>query len=228
MLGYKKTNLERLQYMVFDDACLLVERFYKQVYTLIQCYTELLKLRASLSQAQFIVFSSLWSTNLKRFLERYLPSMAMLTDNKLEASYFGQTHHVIDECDKESKLKKVLQILKTCVSEDKNTVIFVENDDTATFIRDILADRLNFANVSLLTEQTTNAKITELENKWTTWHQIDKSHLKNKQLNTNLTLICTDKTARFVDINNAKCIIHHEFPSKFYAALFLNEYFSID
>ncbi len=142
--------------MVFDEAYLLVERFYKQISALMMCYAEVLQMSSNLTRAQFLVFSSLWSSKLKRFIHKYLPKLSMLTDNKLEASYYGQTHHVVDECSCESiaKLKKIPKILKGCVEEDKNTVIFVADDQTSTHIRDILVNKLNFANVNILTEQT--------------------------------------------------------------------------
>jgi hypothetical protein len=88
MLGHKKTNLERLQHMVFDEAYLLVERFYKQISTLMMCYAEVLQMSSNLTRAQFLVFSSLWSSKLKRFIDENLPFLSTITEKKRGKVYF--------------------------------------------------------------------------------------------------------------------------------------------
>ena len=73
--------------------------------------------------AQFLVFSSLGSSKLKRFIDENLPFLSTITKNKLEASNHGQTNYVVDECGCErfDKMNKILKQLKVCVDEDKNT-----------------------------------------------------------------------------------------------------------
>ena len=201
--------------MVFDEAYLLAENYFEQIIKLMMWYREVLQIRHT--PAQFLVFSSLWSSKLKRFIDENLPFLSTITENKLEASNHGQTHYVVDECGCErfDKTNKILKQLKVCVDEDKKTMIFVADDQTSTYIRDILVNKCKFSNVAIITEQTNHDQINELEKKWESWHLVDKSHLIKKRHNTNLILILSDSCARFININNAKCIIHYSFPSKF-------------
>jgi len=60
MLDHKKTNLDRLQHMVFDEAYLLAENYFEQISKVMMCYREVLQIRPT--PAQFLVFSSLWSS----------------------------------------------------------------------------------------------------------------------------------------------------------------------
>lgn len=113
MIGYNYTNLERLQYMVIDEAHLVLEKFPKQMRVLMSRYYDLLCVNESQSIAQFVLFSSLWSTKLKRFIDAYLLDKAVIISNKLEASHYGQTEHMVMECSSnDKKLQKCLGKIK--------------------------------------------------------------------------------------------------------------------
>lgn len=105
MLGHRRTNLERLQYMVIDEAHLVFEKFPRQIRVLMAGYYDLLKLNEKINVANFVLCSSLWSAKLKSFIRTYMLSPVMIMCNKLEASYFGQTEHMVIECGS-SKQKK--------------------------------------------------------------------------------------------------------------------------
>ena len=77
--------------MVIDEAHLVLEKFPQQMRVLMSRYHDLLMVNEKQSIAQFILFSSLWSTKLKTFIDAYLLDRVIITTNKLEASHFGQT-----------------------------------------------------------------------------------------------------------------------------------------
>jgi len=97
LISSEKTNLERVEYFVFDEANYLIERFYDQMSVLINCYRIVLaNLYPEKMIAQFIIFTSMWSTQLKHFLDNYLPkvSMCYTSDNKIESAFYGQCKHI--------------------------------------------------------------------------------------------------------------------------------------
>lgn len=98
MIGYNRTNLERLEYMVIDEAHLVLEKFPQQMKVLMSRYRDLLEVNENQAVAQFILFSSLWSTKLKTFMEAYLLDRVVIITNKLQSSHYGQTEHMIVEC----------------------------------------------------------------------------------------------------------------------------------
>jgi superfamily II DNA/RNA helicase len=219
LLGLKKTNLERVEHFVFDEANHLIERFYKQMSVLMKCYRDVLNLYSEKMIAQFIVFASTWSNQLKRFLEKYLPKspMCFISDNKLESAYYGQCRHVVQELnenDEKLKLTTCTKALHKCSKLNKNTIIFAASDECVNKIKDLLVKELSYRPefVNVITDQTSQLKINEIEKKWDTHHLSDLSLFAQKGYMTNLVLICTDNSARFMHINNAQSIIHYDFP----------------
>ena len=56
-------------------------------------------------------------------------------------------------------------------------------------------------------------KIHEIEEKWATWNSAGKSELFDKRLNTNLILVCSENSIKYVDISTAKSFVHYYFSS---------------
>ena len=200
--------------LVFDESDILIERFPKQLRTLMACYTDMLKICTEQTVAQFVLFSSQWTTKLKYFIQKFIPYPAYVFDNKLESSYFGQTQHVLEECDEDSsKIKKIHSILKQACRLNKNTVLFTSSDSVSRKLNDILTIKLGYTNVCLALDFMNEHELSCLQNKWSQWDSIDKTNLIEKKLNLNLILVCTEHSIRFINISNAKCIINWDFPS---------------
>lgn len=214
MLGLKKTNLERMKHMVLDEAYLLIEKFPTQMRVLMSCYSDVLNLCSDKTFSQFVVFSSLWSIKLKKFIEKFIHKPGVVLDNKLEASFYGQTQHILDECTSSTnKMKKIQNILTKCCADNKNTIIFTPNDQCTLDIKDDLVTKFGYANVNTIVEKLHESKIHEIEEKWATWDSADKNELINKRLNTNLILICSENSIKYVNISTAKSVVHYDFPS---------------
>lgn len=107
-LGSTRTNLERLKYLVFDNAYLLLDKYAKQIDALMAHYMNLLRINEWQAVVQFVAVSPFWSHKLKNFIEAYFRLPVIISDNKLEASFFGNVLHILMECD--SNNQKVLII----------------------------------------------------------------------------------------------------------------------
>jgi superfamily II DNA/RNA helicase len=201
MIGHNRTNLERLEYMVIDEAHLVLEKFPHQMRVLMARYHDLLVVNERQAIAQFVLISSMWSTKLKSFIDAYLLDRVIISNNKLEASYFGQTQHTIEECTGvDDKLRKCVHLLRNIQEKQKNTVIFTNKSDQAIFLYDYLTNKLNYTNINVIIEHTNVSNINEIQNAWS--------------LNTKLQiLICEDSMSKLIEIDNAQCIIHYDFPS---------------
>ena len=199
MLGKNHTNLERLQYLVLDEAYLLVEKFGYQMRVLMAKYCDLLRINERQNIAQIILMSSMWSAKLAKFVDAYLLERVFIATNKLEASYHGQTQHVIHECKLEEKYTYLVDILKKVNSEKKNTVIFVNKMDSAARLFSLLKHQ--FLGMDSLNESSKASEIKEIEVKWA----------KNDK--NGLILICDEFTSRNLGIENADCVVNYDFPA---------------
>ena len=54
------TNLERMQHLVLDEAHLLLDKYGKQIRTLMSSYSNLLRINDSLPVAQIVAHSVSW------------------------------------------------------------------------------------------------------------------------------------------------------------------------
>ena len=235
MIGNGFTNLERLQYLVFDQANVLVEKFPRQIKTLINRYHTCLKINDQQPVAQFILMSNYWSNKLNVFLDFYMMSRVIVATNKLEASYFGRTQHVIYECEESSsaKFKTLLEILKKVSfvndgSQPKHTIIFTNKNDSAIEIGKALINVYNYSNVNLVHSGVADLNIKKIEQKWNEIDLKTASNLKPHE-NKNLILIVEQHSINYLNIDNARCILHFDFP-KSKAALserlwFMRKYF---
>jgi len=237
MIGNGFTNIERLQYLVFDQANILVEKFPRQIKTLINRYHNSLKINDLQPIAQFILISTHWSNKLNIFLDSYMMSRVIITTNKLEASYFGRTQHVIYECEESSsaKLKNCLELLKTIsfvsdASQPKHTIIFTNKSESVIELGKVLINVYNYSNVNLIHRGVADLIIKKIEKMWNEVDSKTNSELKSHE-NKNLILIIEQHSVNYINIDNAKCILHYDFP-KSKAALSerlwcMRKYFSV-
>jgi superfamily II DNA/RNA helicase len=217
MIGHGLTNLERLQYLVFDEANVLVEKFPRQIKTLMSHYHNLLKINDNQPVAQLILMTHYWSNKLNIFLQSYMMSRVVIATNKLEASYLGRTHHIMQECDNDHnpKLKNLNDILSRISSNTKvikHTIIFANKD--ANDLAKMLINMYNYSNVNLIHKGAKALDIKQIEQKW---KEIDDKPISydennNSKENKNLILIIDQSSINYVNIDNAKCIIHYDFP----------------
>lgn len=108
VLGLGWTNLERLQTLVFDNGYLLMEKYRNQVREFYRAYDMLLRNNDWLQLAQIVVVTPNWSNKLAQFVDHVLATPVILCEDKLEAAFYGQVHHVLMEC--ESSHEKVIFI----------------------------------------------------------------------------------------------------------------------
>lgn len=235
MIGNGFTNLERLRYLVFDQANILVEKFPRQIKTLVNRYHNCLKLNDQQPVAQFILMSNNWSNKLNVFLDSYMMSRVIISTNKLESSYFGRTQHVIYECEESSnaKFKTLLEILKKISytndeEHPKHTIIFTNKNESVIEIGKALINVYNYANVNLVHRGVSDLIIKKIETKWNEIDSKPSLGLKSNE-NKNLILIVEQHSINYLNIDNARCILHFDFP-KSKAALserlwFMRKYF---
>jgi hypothetical protein len=212
MIGNMRTNLERLQYLVLNEANVLLERFPRQIQTLMHNYSNLLRLNEKQSIAQFILFSSQWSLRMRTFVDSYMLDPVMLITNKLEASNYGQVHHVVSECmDTNDKLRRFQLFIENLsnVHNQKNTIVITKNSMHCKTLFDTLA-ALSFSNIACINEQSKQSHIDRIEQEWANW--VTK---KTNSKNNNMILVCVESMLKCININNAQCILHYDFaPSK--------------
>lgn len=72
MLGMSRTNLERAQYLVFDETNLLLDKYPKQMKALLSHYKNMCCITEHHIPAQIIVLSSHWSQRLSSFIDTFL------------------------------------------------------------------------------------------------------------------------------------------------------------
>ena len=218
MIGHGHTNLERLQYLVFDEANLLVEKFPRQIKTLLAHYHNLLKINEQQPVAQFILMTHYWSTKLNVLLDKYMMSRVVITTNKLEAAYFGRTQHAIYECEESSRTKfdQLVEILKRVSFESSgqphHTVVFTNKSESAMEIGKLLVNIKNYAHVHVVHRGVASTLIKKIEYKWNTFESRPSSIGFQAHENNNLILIVEQDVIRHINIGNAKCVIHYDFP----------------
>ena len=243
MLGHKRTNLQRLRYMVLDEANVLIEKFSRQMKTLMSHYGNLLAINDRQTVVQFVLIANYWSNKLRHFMSSFLMERALITTNRLEASYFGQTHHTTYECSSpDDKLGYLNEILGTlCRSspeggQPKNTVIFTNSQSHAVEIGRLLL-KWGYANVSCVHKETPMMDIRAVEKKWLDFdrflsRQYDYDITDRPGTNRNLILVCDQDSIRYLNIPNAKCVIHFDFPkskTSFGDRLwFMRKYFTVE
>jgi superfamily II DNA/RNA helicase len=151
MLGTSKTNLERMQYMVLDEAHLLLEKYSKQILTLMDCYHSLLSINDEIPLAQFILSSANWSHKLRSFMDRFILEPMIITTSKLEASFMGECMHI---------LRDATSITSTSASNKVSTKRSHANK--LTMLARIVHEQLCHQNNSMVVFLNTVQKISEI------------------------------------------------------------------
>ena len=226
IIGNGKTNLERLKYVVFDEAHILVEKFPKQIKTLMSHYNNLLNVNDNQNIAQLMAFTSQWSPKLRKLVDDYFYDRVIIGENKLEGSYFGQTHHVLKDClSMNQKINHLISFIQdisiykynvedieSVFNKIKHTIIFVEHAEIGSNLYDQLR-KANFFNLNLIHKYTQHKDIEKIEK---LWNQFDIKNLTNtrdsKRTNVNLILIIQDEMLKHVNIDCAKLVIHFDLP----------------
>jgi ATP-dependent RNA helicase TDRD12 len=200
MLGNGKTNLERLEFFIIDEANIVLEKYPKQMRALMDTYANLLKFDRRQKVAQFILFSSTWSTKLRDFVSSYFMDETISFESKLEASYFGNVNHIVHEIKNKGndKLDKLIGLIET--NTDKNVIIFINDNSFASLLYKFLKKRGYLAQI--IDDQTNHFTVNAITNEW----------LELAEVNKQLILICSQTMLTFLTIRNATCIIHFEFP----------------
>ena len=198
-IGEAKTNLERIRYLVFDQAYLLLEKFPLQIKTLMEVYTNLIEISDSPYRAQFILISHFWSTKLKKFIEKFLIKPAFIIGNKLEASFYGQTHHVLKDIESEGKNKGIYikELIES--NKNKNVLICANTFERTMKLYDYLFKKCNFQ-VDCVTHESRSPKIRLLEEKW------------NKRQNQGLLMVIQQQMLEQINLDKVKCVINYDFP----------------
>jgi hypothetical protein len=218
MIGNMRTNLERLQYLVLNEANVLLERFPRQIQTLMHNYSNLLRLNEKQSIAQFLLFSAQWSLRVRTFVDSYMLDPVVLITNKLEASNYGQVHHVVSECmDTSDKLRRFQLFIENLsnVHNQKNTIVMTKNNMHCKTLFDTLA-ALGYSHIACINEQSKQAHIDRVEQEWAKWtpKKINSSTVLSSK-NNNLILVCVESMLKCINISNAQCVLHYDFaPSK--------------
>jgi superfamily II DNA/RNA helicase len=196
MLGTSKTNMERMQYMVLDEAHLLLEKYAKKIFTLFDCLFSLIKINDEVPIAQFILMSSSWSHQLRAFVDKMIHAPTIITTNKLEASFLGECLHLVrdvgaasvevvqeGQAASKSSSKGVhkLKMLSSIVQEhlcqkSENTIVFVNTVKNIPTVVDYLkrhvfakykrAAEYLDASLNVVTTATDILEVAEIEKKW--------------------------------------------------------------
>ena len=198
MLGNGKTNFERLEFFVIDEANIVLDKYAKQAKALMDSYTNFLKIQVKKNVAQFILFSSTWSSKLKNFISCFFTDETILFESKLEASYFGNVNHIVHEVDSISeKASKLIELIET---NQKSSVLITINDSiSANKLYKYLRKKGYYAQI--VDDQSNDETLTSISNEWS-------ESASSKQL----ILICSQLTLTFLNIRNATCVIHFDFP----------------
>lgn len=198
-IGEAKTNLERIRYIVFDQAYLLFEKFPLQIKTLMEIYTNLIEISDLPYRAQFILISHFWSTKLKKFIEKFLIKPAFIIGNKLEASFCGQTHHILKDIESEG-IKKGIYIKELIEkNKGKNVLICANTFERTMKLFDYLFKKCNFQ-VDFVTHESRSPKIRLLEEKW------------NKRQSQGLLMVIQQQMLEQINLDKVKCVINYDFP----------------
>lgn len=91
-------------------------------------------------------------------------------------------------------------MVKTINEKKKNTIIFTSQSDHALYIYNYLVTKLNYSNVNVIAESTNISSIRDIQKVWT-------------KSDTFQILICVESVSKFLEIDNAQCIIHFDFPN---------------
>lgn len=194
VLGNSFTNLERLRYFVFDQIYLLLEKFPRQIKALMAHYSNLLNVNDKQPIAQFVLLSNYWSTKVKSFIENYLMHPAFIISNKLEASYFGQTHHILEACSSsEDKIERLMEIVRN----HKNIILFTNEAQRAVELRNYLRD-VKRIKAELVLNTSKESDVQKVVKKW--------------RESTSRVLIIEQLALDIVNIDSARCVVHFDFP----------------
>lgn len=198
MLGNGNTNLERLEFFTIDEANIVLEKYPKQMKTLMDIYANLLKIEVRQKIAQFILFSSTWSDKLKEFVSLYFMDETILFESKLEASYFGNVNHIVHEVKSiSSKVEKLIELIE--MNKKYSILIFINENVSAQKLFSYLRKKGYYT--QLIDDQTNENDASLISNEWS-------ESSSSKQL----ILICSQSTLTFLNIRNASCVIHFDFP----------------
>lgn len=203
MIGNNKTNLERLKYFVYDEASVVLDKYQKQVKALMDHYGQLLKVDSTQPIAQFILYSSVWSLNLKKFIDLYFLGEAVLIESKLEASHFGYVNQIVHEFSKRNDRKrKLLQLLEKY--ESSNIIVFVNDNKFSLYLYEFLK-KIGFS-PQLINEQTNYLTVDMISKDWC--GQVSTNKLKQR------ILICVQSMLPTIDIKSANIVVHFDFPQR--------------
>jgi ATP-dependent RNA helicase TDRD12 len=198
MLGNGKTNFERLEFFVIDEANIVLDKYGKQVQTLMDSYANFLKIQIKKKVAQFILFSSTWSNKLKDFVSCFFTDETILFESKLEATYFGNVNHIVHEVD--SIKEKVDKLIKLIETNEKNSILITMNESVSVHKLQKYLKKKGF-HAQVVEDQTDEENLSSISNQW-----LEFSSTKQ------LILICSQLALTFLKIRNATCVIHFDFP----------------
>jgi superfamily II DNA/RNA helicase len=179
-----------------------MDKFPSQVKAIMSHYNNLLNqpLKRQLP-AQIMAFTSQWSPKLRNFIDWYLYEPIFVSNNKLEASFFGQTHHVIMECSsRNEKIERLIGFLSCLstysdleekapdVSKLKHTVIFVENREASFELHEKLS-HAGFVNLYLVHDYTPPNEVDKIAKYWNCFDQKMLDVLNSKRKRSNLNMV---------------------------------------
>ncbi|RNA14464.1 ATP-dependent RNA helicase TDRD12 isoform X1, partial [Brachionus plicatilis] len=199
-IGEAKTNLERIRYIIFDQANLLLEKFPLQIKTLMEVYTNFIEINECPYRAQFVLISHFWSSMLKKFIDKFLIKPAFIIGNKLEASFYGQTHHVLKDMEADQTVNKGSMIRKLIEKNRHHNVLICANTFERTIkLYDYLLKKCQIE-VDCVTHESRSPKIHTLEEKW------------SQKQSQGMVMVIQQQMLEHLNIDSVKCVINYDFP----------------
>ncbi|XP_070574044.1 uncharacterized protein [Ptychodera flava] len=202
MLDKGYTSFRRLCHLVFDDADILVDGFTHQIKEIMKHYGKALTDDTQrCSPRQVIIMSTVWTTGVKSLINAYLADPLIAVTSKVEGAICGQVKQVVRVCQSSQRYTELLDELDSALKQVDKTIIFTNNKSDALRLQQLLNSYSHFtllAHHSLMEMQIERVRM-----EWRTKHRDDSKPI----------LVMTDDVVQDLDITDASCVIHYDFPS---------------
>lgn len=204
MLRKGCVNLNRLCHTVFNDADIMVEDFTSEIKDIMRHYGKLLKSQSSRSAPrQAVVMATSWSAGVASLVKAYLGNPVLVISDMIEAAIYRGVQQISTVCYDSQRDVPLIGYIESFIStkeQAKDICVFASTAAEAENIAEILKANCYFTLIAH--EYLEPQELASVKRQWNTPHSTEAMPI----------LVMTDGVIDQMNITNASCVIHYNFP----------------